>query len=302
MNKVIDIDALMAQTWLTVAQLRHGGQVTDGPALYAACKAQVESVREALERAGLGAESIDHITYAQCALLDETVMNRKPEAQRAENTQTAVSGDSAPDALNMTLDAGQRAWRSAPLQAVYFGSLRAGGALYDRIAEVLRQPAPEPAVLTCYQRVLALGFQGQYSLSGVGQSQRDEVVAALNERVPPLETGASLVVQKSGRRRYNLLRSVWFWIVLAVILTGAVWLGGRRTCCTSNCRSSPDAWTNTCPGGPACIAVSYRGVVAGLGISRLAGRRQIGPDAARFAAFRSPYPSALPSATACTAN
>jgi len=127
----------------------------------------------------------------------------------------------------MALDAGHRAWRSAPLQAVYFGSLRAGGALYDRIAEVLRQPAPEPAVLTCYQRVLALGFQGQYSLSGVGQSQRDEVIAALNERVPPLESGASLVVQKTGRRRYNLLRSVWFWIVLAVILTGAVWLGGH---------------------------------------------------------------------------
>ncbi|VEB98117.1 Uncharacterized protein conserved in bacteria [Cedecea lapagei] len=227
MNKVIDIDALMAQTWLTVAQLRHGGQVTDGPALYAACKAQVESVREALECAGLGAESIDHITYAQCALLDETVMNRKPASSSPVNTKATISVDSTPDALNMTLDAGQRAWRSAPLQAVYFGSLRAGGALYDRIAEVLRQPAPEPVVLTCYQRVLALGFQGQYSLSGVGQSQRDEVIAALNERVPPLETGASLVVQKTGRRRYNLLRSVWFWIVLAVILTGAVWLGGH---------------------------------------------------------------------------
>uniref|UniRef100_UPI003F5820CA hypothetical protein n=1 Tax=Hafnia alvei TaxID=569 RepID=UPI003F5820CA len=26
-------------------------------------------------------------------------------------------------------DSGQKAWRSAPLQAVYFGSLRAGGAL-----------------------------------------------------------------------------------------------------------------------------------------------------------------------------
>ncbi|MGV3345332.1 type VI secretion system protein TssL, short form [Enterobacteriaceae bacterium LUAb1] len=227
MNKVIDIDALMAPTWLTVAQLRHGGQVTDGPALYAACKAQVESVRGALEQAGLGAESIDHITYAQCALLDETVMNRKPEFPSPEKAEAVVSGGSAPDALNRPLDAGQRAWRSAPLQAVYFGSLRAGGALYDRIAEVLRQPAPEPAVLTCYQRVLALGFQGQYSLSGVGQSQRDEVISVLNKRVPPLEIGASLVVQKAGRRRYSLLRSVWFWIVLAVILISAVWFGGH---------------------------------------------------------------------------
>ncbi len=53
------------------------------------------------------------------------------------------------------------------------------------------------------------------------------MIAALNERVPPLESGTSLVVQKTGRRRYNLLRSVWFWIVLAVILTGVVWLGGH---------------------------------------------------------------------------
>lgn len=44
MIKDFDIDALMAPTWLTVAQLRHGGKVTDGPALYATCKAQVESV------------------------------------------------------------------------------------------------------------------------------------------------------------------------------------------------------------------------------------------------------------------
>ncbi|UJD95558.1 DotU family type IV/VI secretion system protein [Lelliottia amnigena] len=235
MIKDFDIDALMAPTWLTVAQLRHGGKVTDGPALYATCKAQVESVREALDRAGFDAESVDHITYAQCALLDETVLNRRPEPKSAVvdsaetgATESTSADETSRDTLNMaTLDAGQKAWRSAPLQAVYFGSLRAGEALYDRIAEILRHPAPELAVLTCYQRVLALGFQGQYRLSGVGQSRRDEVIAALNERVPPLETGASLVVQKSGRRRYNLLRSVWFWIVLAVVLAAVAWFGGH---------------------------------------------------------------------------
>ncbi|MCX8963418.1 type VI secretion system protein TssL, short form [Erwinia psidii] len=234
MKKDIDIDALMAETWLTVAQLRHGGEVTDGPALYAACKGQVDSVREALERAGYDSESIDHITYAQCALLDETVLNRKPAEQlsasgRGEVASAALSAsaEGTDTTLTVTLDAAQRAWRSAPLQTVCFGTLRAGGALYDRIAEVLRRPAPESAVLICYQRALALGFQGQYSLSGVGQSRRDEVISALNERVPALETSASLVVEKTGRRRYNLLRSVWFWIAVAVVLTGVVWLGGH---------------------------------------------------------------------------
>lgn len=215
MRKDIDLDTLMADTWLTVAQLRHGAKAPDGQALYENCCAQIESVREALERAGYDSESITHISYAQCALLDEAVMNRRTEVAETEQPHQAV------------VDEGAKIWRAAPLQARYFGSLRAGGALYDRIAEVLRQPSPVQAVLTCYQRVLALGFQGQFSLSGVGQTQREEVLATLNERVPPLETGVSLVVQKNGKRRYNLLRSVWFWMVLAAVLTALVWAGGH---------------------------------------------------------------------------
>jgi len=226
MRKDIDIDSLMADTWLTVAQLRHGARAPDGNALYTNCCAQVESVREALERAGYDSESIMHISYAQCALLDEAVMNRKPASADAQaNLPASEFQTEAPQ--NADLDEGIKAWRAAPLQARYFGSLRAGEALYDRIAEVLRQPSPVPAVLICYQRVLALGFQGQFGLSGVGQSQRDEVIAALNERVPPLEAGVDLVVQKTGKRRYNILRSVWFWIVLAVVLTALVWAGGH---------------------------------------------------------------------------
>lgn len=226
MRKDIDIDSLMADTWLTVAQLRHGAKAPDGQALYKNCCAQVESVREALERAGYDTESITHISYAQCALLDEAVMNRKPVSVDAIADPLDAGADI--ESLNKAeLDDGVKAWRAAPLQARYFGSLRAGGALYDRIAEVLRQPSPVPAVLTCYQRVLALGFQGQFSLSGVGQEQRAEVINALNERVQPLETGVDLVVQKTGKRRYNILRSVWFWIILSVVLTTLIWAGGH---------------------------------------------------------------------------
>lgn len=226
MRKDIDIDSLMADTWLTVAQLRHGGRASDGKALYKNCCTQVESVREALERAGYDSESITHISYAQCALLDEAVMNRKPMSADADaGSPNSESETGAPQKADV--DEGIKAWRAAPLQARYFGSLRAGEALYDRIAQVLRQPSPVPAVLTCYQRVLALGFQGQFSLSGVGQEQREEVIAALNERVQPLEAGVDLVVQKTGKRRYNIMRSVWFWIILAMVLTALVWAGGH---------------------------------------------------------------------------
>ena len=213
MRQDIDIDQLMMETWLTVTMLKKGALTPDGTALYNKCVKQVESVREALERAGYDDASAEHITYAQCALLDETVMSRKPEKSK--------EGEE-PD-----VDEGQVAWRKVPLQARFFGSLRAGEALWDRIAEVLRQPSPDPAVLTCYHRVTALGFQGVYCLKAVSQSQRDEVIKALSERVSPPDAGLSLVVHRMEKHRWRLMRSVWFWIVLAVILTGVIWWGGH---------------------------------------------------------------------------
>ena len=213
MKQDIDIDQLMAETWLIVTLLKKGATTLDGAALYDKCVKQVESVREALEQAGYDKDCIDHISYAQCALLDEAVMSRKPE--RPEEGEA------------IQIDEGQLAWRKAPLQARFFGSLHAGEALWDRIAEVLRQPAPINAVLTCYHRVIVLGFQGLYSQKAVSQTQRDEVIKALSERVSPPDAGLSLVVHRTGKHRYSLMRSVWFWVVAAVILTGAVWWGGH---------------------------------------------------------------------------
>lgn len=213
MRLEIDIDQLMTETWLTVTMLKKDAVTLNGAALYDKCVKQVESVQEALERAGYDEASIGHISYAQCALLDEAVMSRKPE-KIEEGGEPKV-------------DEGQVAWRKAPLQARFFGSLRAGEALWDRIAEVLRQPSPNPAVLTCYHRVIALGFQGLYSLKAVSQSQRDEVVKALSERCSPPDAGLSLVVHRMGKHRWSLMRSVWFWIAFAIILTGVIWWGGH---------------------------------------------------------------------------
>lgn len=210
MKQGIDIDQLMAETWLTVTLLKQGATTLDGAALYDNCCKQVEQVREALKNAGYDEASIAHISYAQCALLDEAVMSRKPRAD--EEAQA---------------DEGQIAWRKAPLQARFFGSLHAGEALWDRIAEVLRQPSPVAAVLTCYHRVIALGFQGLYSVKAVSQSQRDEVIRTLSDRVALPDAGLSLVIHRAGKRRYSLMRSVGFWIVLAVILTGIAWWGGH---------------------------------------------------------------------------
>ncbi|MGK3141379.1 type VI secretion system protein TssL, short form [Pantoea sp. C2G6] len=213
MRQEIDIDQLMAETWLTVTMLKKGAVTHNGSALYDKCVKQVEQVREALERAGYDDASVAHISYAQCALLDETVMSRKAEKPE--------------DGEEVSFDEGQAAWRRAPLQARFFGSLRAGEAIWDRIAEVLRQPSPNIAVLTCYHRMIALGFQGLYSLKAVNQTQRDEVVSALSERVSPPDGGLSLIVCRLGKHRWSLIRSVWFWVLLAVIITGVVWWGGH---------------------------------------------------------------------------
>ncbi|STE20963.1 DotU family type IV/VI secretion system protein [Escherichia coli] len=90
MRQDIDIDQLMMETWLTVAMLKNGAVTPDGTALYNKCVKQVESVREALERAGYDDASVEHITYAQCALLDETVMSRKPEKNGESGRRTLM--------------------------------------------------------------------------------------------------------------------------------------------------------------------------------------------------------------------
>lgn len=207
MRQEIDIDELMADTWLTVAQLRHGSAAPDGLALYACCCAQVNRVRDALAQAGYAEDSIDHITYAQCALLDETVMSRT-----LENGQP---------------DEGHKQWKTAPLQARFFGSLQAGEALYNRIADVMRHPTTPQAVLTCYHRVLTLGFQGVYGVNATNSTQRDGVLNALNKRVTLPEAAMPLVIHGAGRRRCRLLRSVWFWLLVTLIVVGLVWWGGH---------------------------------------------------------------------------
>jgi type VI secretion system protein ImpK len=87
MRQDIDIDQLMTETWLTVTMLKKGAITLNGSALYNKCVKQVESVREALERAGYDDASVEHISYAQCALLDETVMSRKPEKAKEERSR-----------------------------------------------------------------------------------------------------------------------------------------------------------------------------------------------------------------------
>ena len=107
-KSVIDIDDLLQDTWLLVVQLRQGVPVEHGQTLWQHCTKNIERTEQTLKEAGMHQSAIDHIRYAQCALLDETVLGR-PQ------------------------DDGYSAWHAMPLQAHFFQTLQAGELLYQRM-------------------------------------------------------------------------------------------------------------------------------------------------------------------------
>lgn len=74
MNK--DIDQVFWPARLAVSQLRGGAEVEDGAAFYRRACQWVDSARETLRDMGYSEHSVEHMLYTQCALLDESVLNR----------------------------------------------------------------------------------------------------------------------------------------------------------------------------------------------------------------------------------
>lgn len=138
----INIDALLRDTFLTVVELRQGTTVRHGMELYRHCQRQVELVRERLKDAGFSRENVEHITYAQCALLDETVLSR--------------SG----------MDDGQTIWMKDPLQSHFFNTLQAGELLYERMKQVLQELRPRAGRADLLSPCPAAGISRALSGSG----------------------------------------------------------------------------------------------------------------------------------------
>lgn len=161
----IDIDALLQDTWLQVISLRHGPtfQAGEGRTLWERCIADVERVQRELKASELDEASCQHILTAQCALLDEAVKGR------------GVEDDACVQ------------WYDIPLQGHFLGTMDAGDTLCDRMRDVLREPAPDHAVVTCFQRVMMLGFLGSYR--SLNDPERQKLVNALSEYVTPFSHG-----------------------------------------------------------------------------------------------------------------
>lgn len=197
----VDIDALLQDTYLLVVELRQGASVPRSQDLSQLCVEQVEHVRQQLKLAGLSQRSIDHISHAQCALFDETVL-------------TCAEGDA------------HASWASEPLQTKFFNRHQAGEFLYEDMREVLREPAPDRHVLTAFQRVLMLGFRGRYR--DLDDPEREQLLVDLSARITPLQVSQSLITQAHGSELIAglaWLRSPLVHVVAVGMLLTAIWWG-----------------------------------------------------------------------------
>jgi type VI secretion system protein ImpK len=195
----VDIDALLQASYLLVLQLRHGASASESATLKCEYAKQVEQVRQALRDAGISSRNIDFISYAQCALLDESVLH-------------LVTGPAH----------GQ--WAEESLQARFFKQHEGGERLYENIAEVLSEPNPDPLVLTVFHRVLMLGFRGRYR--NENDPQREQFIQALNARVAPLDislTGA--VATDRPTHSAPWLHSPLIHLLSAALVLATLWFG-----------------------------------------------------------------------------
>ncbi|EPJ5825496.1 type VI secretion system protein TssL, short form [Pluralibacter gergoviae] len=191
------IDTLFWPGWLMVSRLRNGQGISDGRALYRRTCDWLDDWRKQLEARGVPQGSIDNLIYTQCALFDESVLNRGKE------------------------DDGYRVWLANPLQARYFNTLNAGEELWERIRTELQAPAPDNAVLTCFSRALSLGFVGRYRQQS--DERREDVVRNLNQRVAPFtQVEEAPIVVRAGRLRGGR-RLYWLSWILGAGALAVVW-------------------------------------------------------------------------------
>ncbi len=98
-------------------------------------------------------------------------------------------------------------WCDISLQEHFLGTLEAGEKLCERMRDVLRDPASHRAVLTCFHRVMLLGFLGEYHT--LDDPERRALIKILSERVMSFSSPQPQPTQASPRAGENINR----WLV-----------------------------------------------------------------------------------------
>ncbi|HGN0867561.1 type VI secretion system protein ImpK [Providencia alcalifaciens] len=193
------IDMIFAQTWLMVCQLHQGTAITQGDSFYRRVCQLIDETRQKLLEHGYPESAIEHMQYAQCALIDESVMNRQQQ------------------------DDGYNTWIQSPLQARYFNTLEAGDKLWDRLRSILNETAPNPDVLLCFHRVLTLGFVGKFRQKEA--PERERIVAQLNVQLPDYLITSELPLVVKPKLRFSRRRLYWFGWIGGILVLAAMWWG-----------------------------------------------------------------------------
>lgn len=120
-------------------------------------------------------------------------------------------------------------WYDIPLQGHFLGTMDAGDTLCDRMRAVLREPAPDIVVLTCFQRIMMLGFLGSYR--SPNDPERTRLVEALNARVPPFivpQTYPILAETRYGRAAGGIFSGLPALVCLSALVLVVLWWGLDR--------------------------------------------------------------------------
>ncbi|KEY56973.1 DotU/TssL family secretion system protein [Serratia sp. DD3] len=196
------LDALLLDTWLLALTISHGQSVTVDQQLHRQCMERVQQVQDKLTAANAPASVIDEIRFAHCVFLDETIMNQP-------DTDVSVW-------LELT-----------PLQGHFLGHTNGGDLFYQHIEALLQAPSPSVALVSCYHRMLLLGYKGKYHTED--HRERMSFIRQL-EKLLPQTTGThdpnSIVISR-GKREIPLWRSPWLLMTALVLLTVGTWAGAR---------------------------------------------------------------------------
>jgi len=199
-----DIRALLADTALLVSTLKAGGEMSPVADLRGHCMTYIRTLSDELERYNVPASVRLDAMFAQCALLDESVLAH-------------LKGDA------------RSGWDSNPLQVECFNRHDAGSYVFERLEARMREPSPDAGLLEAYAAILGLGFNGRYVLDPEGRRQ---VVSALDAMLTRLGRGSqpAFTADRSRMHVGDWFRrlSPWGVFALGCIVAGvvyAIWSG-----------------------------------------------------------------------------
>jgi type VI secretion system protein ImpK len=192
---------LLRDTALLVTQLSHGGHIEDAGTLRQRCRQLMTRFSTVLVERGFTADVREDAEYAQCAVLDETVLRN-------------LSGESRP------------AWDAQPLQVECFGNHDAGERVFARLEQRMHEPSPNIELLECYSAILGMGFMGRYAHEG--EAKWLALITSLNALLEKLRPVVSdpFLADHTGRQIADWLYHLFPWAIagFACAAAAVIWL------------------------------------------------------------------------------